>query len=85
MDNADNTSMMILLGEMKGDVKSILASIHSTNQRVEKVENRVDHNDLRLSDLEKSKAWAKGAIALIVAISAGIGTTIGLVLNFIKH
>jgi hypothetical protein len=68
----DINSLMLWLGEMKGDVKAILANQQSTNQRVDKVETRIDGLDSRVKDTEMYRAKILGACIVISAIVAAI-------------
>lgn len=68
----DNNSLMLWLGEMKGDVKAILAGQHSTNQRVDKVETRIEGLDSRVKDTEMYRAKILGASLVISAVVAAL-------------
>ncbi len=60
-----NDKIYLLLGEMRGDIKALLAATHDIKKELVVHDNRIDN-------LEKGRAYLMGAAAALgAAISAG--------------
>lgn len=60
-----HSDIMYMLGEMRGDIKGVLAYMEKQNGRLEKVENRT-------SNLENAENYRRGQAAIIsIIVAAG--------------
>jgi hypothetical protein len=59
----NENQLLLMLGEMRGDVKSILNSLQVQRTDIDSLDNRV-------TSLENWKAWIFGAAAAVGALSS---------------
>lgn len=75
MSEQENASVMYLLGEIRGDVKSILASQIVRDERIKSLE-------MRVGGLERSRSWLVGAWFGVTALG---GAALHLLKNGASH
>jgi hypothetical protein len=83
--NLQDTNVLLILGEVRGDVKGIVKSLSSLEANINAVEDASDIRfskiESRISQLEQIKTRV-GGLALGVGIAAG--ATSGTLIAFVK-
>lgn len=70
--------ILICLGELKGQMESVLSNhLH--------IDKRLDSHDTRLKSLENAQAWIKGAGTVSGALGGVLGAIMTLIAQFFIH
>lgn len=74
MESEGNSDILLLLGEIKGEVKGINQRLDVSNHRTEKVENRV-------TSLESTRDQQKGGWRVTTVIAGAVSTAVYFILG----
>lgn len=79
--SGDDTRLLVLFGEMRGDLKALLRSQQELNERLSfseaAIHERVSKLDVRMRSLEAMRLKVAGFATAVGAIAAILGTKLG--------
>ena len=87
MDNSDGSALMLLLGEVRGDIKALLRASDRSDKQIADLEVKVDtlegHFNTRVGLLEARGHRTAGITAALTAIATAGATWVAIFLDWL--